>query len=205
MSQSFYPSCQAVQRSMVFADPFTAKVVVDQIGCGDTLSATMPTTRHLKTVVAALLVLGCAACGQPEPTEEAVAEPAAEPMAPMPSMPEPSGPRAIFVAPEDGATVQSLVRLEFGTEDFQIAAVPAGPVTDPRPAMGHHHVAIDTECLPAGTPIPRAAPWVHFGDGSNVIDMQLPAGPHTLTLQIGDDLHQTIEGLCTTISVNVVE
>lgn len=120
-------------------------------------------------------------------------------------MPEPTGPQAIFLQPEDGATVQSPVRLEFGTEDFQIAAVTEGEVTETRPDLGHHHVAIDTECLPDGEPIPRAAPWVHFGDGCAVIDMQLPAGPHTLTLQIGDDLHQTIAGLCTTLSVDVAE
>ena len=159
-----------------------------------------PTARIAKTAVAALLVLGGAACGQPEPVEEAAPEPVAEPA------PEPTGPRAIFLQPADGATVTSPVRLEFGTEDFEIAAVPPeGTFTDPRPDMGHHHVAIDTECLPSGAPIPRAAPWVHFGDGNNVIDMQLPAGPHTLTLQIGDDLHQTIEGLCTTISIDVTE
>jgi len=53
--------------------------------------------------------------------------------------------------------------------------------------------------------IPRAAPWVHFGDGKNIIDMQLPTGMHKLTLQVGDDLHRTIEGLCTSINVNVTE
>jgi len=159
----------------------------------------MPTAQIAKTTVAALLVLACAACGQPEPAEEVVSEPVAAPA------PDPTGPQALFLLPEDGATVQSPVRLEFGTEDFEIAAVPEGEVTEPRPAMGHHHVAIDTECLPVGAPIPRAAPWIHFGDGNNVIDMQLPAGAHTLTLQIGDDLHQTIEGLCTTISIDVTE
>lgn len=166
------------------------------VGLGDTLCR-MPTVSITKTTIAALLVLACAACGQSEPVEEAVSDPVA--------VPAPPSSRAIFVLPEDGATVQSPVRLEFGTEDFQIAAVPEGTVTEPRADMGHHHVAIDTECLPTGTPIPRAAPWVHFGDGSNVIDMQLPAGPHTLTLQIGDDLHETIEGLCTTISIDVTE
>lgn len=118
---------------------------------------------------------------------------------------EPEGPRVFFVQPQDGDTVQSPVTLEFGAEDFQIAAVPAGTVTETRPDLGHHHVGIDTECLPPGTVIPRAAPWVHFGDGKNVIDMQLPPGSHRLTLQIGDDLHRTIEGLCETITVNVNE
>jgi hypothetical protein len=35
--------------------------------------------------------------------------------------------------------------------------------------------------------------------------MQLPTGMHKLTLQVGDDLHKTIEGLCTSINVNVTE
>ena len=116
---------------------------------------------------------------------------------------EPEGPRVFFVQPQDGATVQSPVTLEFGAEDFQIAAVPAGTPTETRPDLGHHHVGIDTDCLPTGTVIPMAAPWVHFGDGKNVIDMQLPPGSHRLTLQVGDDLHRTIEGLCETITVNV--
>jgi hypothetical protein len=125
--------------------------------------------------------LACAACGQSAP----------------------AGPRVFFVQPQDGATVQSPVRLEFGADNFQIAAVPQGEVQETRPDLGHHHVGIDTDCLPPGTVIPRAAPWVHFGDGKNVIDMQLPPGQHRLTLQIGDDLHRTIEGLCSTISVTV--
>ena len=115
----------------------------------------------------------------------------------------PAGPRVFFVQPADGATVTSPVRLEFGAEQFQIAAVPQGTVSESRPNLGHHHVGVDADCLPPGTAIPRAAPWVHFGDGKNVIDMQLPPGTHRLTLQIGDDLHRTIEGLCSTITVNV--
>ena len=118
---------------------------------------------------------------------------------------QPAGRRVFFVQPADGATVKSPVMLEFGAEDFQIAAVPQGTLTESRPNLGHCHVAVDADCLPAGTEIPRAAPWVHFGTGNNTIDMQLPPGPHRLTLQIGDDLHRTIEGLCSTISVTVVE
>jgi hypothetical protein len=117
----------------------------------------------------------------------------------------PAAPRVFFVQPENGATVKSPVKLEFGIENYQLAAVPAGTVADARPDMGHHHVGVDTQCLPAGAEIPKASPWVHFGTGNSTIDMQLPPGRHTLTLQLGNDLHQTIEGLCTTIEVNVVE
>ena len=116
-----------------------------------------------------------------------------------------SGRRVFFVSPKDGETVKSPAHLEFGSQDFTIAAVPQGTVTDTRPNLGHYHVGVDADCLPAGTAIPKAAPWVHFGDGKNVIDMQLPPGQHKLTLQIGDDLHRTIEGLCSTITVNVTE
>jgi hypothetical protein len=140
----------------------------------------IPTARTLALLVASLALV---ACGQSAP----------------------AGPRVFFVQPQDGATVKSPVMLEFGAEQFEIAAVPQGEVKESRPNLGHHHVAIDADCLPPGSVIPRAAPWVHFGDGKNVIEMQLPAGQHRLTLQIGDDLHRTIEGLCSTITVNVAE
>ena len=73
----------------------------------------------------------------------------------------------------------------------------------PREGMVHHHVGIDTECLPVGELIPRADPWVHFGDGSNRFETLLEVGRHTLTLQVGDDEHRTQDGLCTTISITV--
>jgi uncharacterized protein DUF4399 len=114
-------------------------------------------------------------------------------------------PRVFFVQPQDGATVKSPVKLEFGIENYQIGAVPAGTVTEGRPGIGHHHVGVDTDCLPVGAEIPKASPWVHFGTGNSTIDMQLPPGQHKLTLQVGNDLHRTIEGLCTSITVNVVE
>jgi hypothetical protein len=116
----------------------------------------------------------------------------------------PAAPRVFFVQPQDGATVKSPVRLEFGLENYQLAAVPPD-AKEPRAGMGHHHVGVDADCLPPGTEIPMASPWVHFGKANNTIDMQLTPGPHKLTLQLGDDLHRTIEGLCTTINVTVAE
>jgi hypothetical protein len=113
--------------------------------------------------------------------------------------------RVFFVEPADGATVKSPVHLKFGVENYQIAAVPQGTVETARTGMGHYHVAVDSDCLPAGTVIQKAAPWVHFGTGNAEIDMQLPPGMHKLTLQLGDDLHKAVEGLCTSINVNVTE
>jgi hypothetical protein len=107
-----------------------------------------------------------------------------------------------FVSPADGATVSSPVSMEFIVSNLNISPVPA-EVESPREGMGHHHVGIDTECLSVGEAIPKADPWVHFGDGSKVFETLLPPGAHTLTLQIGDDQHVTQDGLCTTISITV--
>mgnify|MGYP001339477144 CR=1 FL=1 len=136
----------------------------------------------------------CSACGGAEAPPAQSAAPAAAAN---------TNPMVMFMAPQDGSTVPSPVHIMFGSEHFEIAAVPQGTVETARPGMGHYHVAVDSTCLPPGEVIPKAAPWTHFGDGKNMIDMQLLPGKHTLTVQIGDDMHRTIEGLCKTISVTV--
>ena len=113
-------------------------------------------------------------------------------------------PRIFFVEPKAGATVKSPVHLKFGIENYKIAAVPEGTVTKVRPGVGHYHVGIDTGCLPSGKEIVKGTPsWVHFGKGDSEIDMQLTPGKHRLALQLGDDLHNTVRGLCSTITVTV--
>lgn len=156
---------------------------------------------QILTGVAALAgAIVLAACSSEAPPARS-AEPAPAPAAA--AAPPAAAKRVFFVEPADGATVKSPVKLKFGIEGVQIGAVPAGEVTTARPDMVHHHVGVDTECLPPGTVIPKAAPWVHFGNGSAEIDMQLPPGQHKLALEAGDDLHTTIAGLCSTITVNV--
>ena len=114
------------------------------------------------------------------------------------------GPRVFFVSPADGATVSSPVAFEFGSEGFSLLPVPE-EVETPRWGVGHFHIGIATECLPAGEIIPQSAPWVHFGDGSSVFESLMPPGEHTFAVQLGDDEHRTIEGLCSTITVTVEE
>jgi hypothetical protein len=161
----------------------------------------MKVTTHIPRIALTAGVLLAAACGSGAPPESGT-----ETAPPATSAPPAatSRPRVFFVEPQDGATVKSPVRLRFGIESYGIAAVPQ-TVEKVRPGVGHHHVAIDSDCLSPGTVIPKAAPWVHFGDGKNEIDMQMPPGPHRLTLQLGDDEHRTIEGLCSTINVTVAE
>jgi hypothetical protein len=116
-----------------------------------------------------------------------------------------TGGRVFFASPKDGAMVKSPVQFEFGSDMFTIAAVPKGDITDVRSGTGHFHLGTDTDCLPVATVIPKANPWVHFGDGKNVIEMQLAPGPHKMSVQAGDDKHQTMTGLCETITITVTE
>src|SRR5262245_12856134 len=114
------------------------------------------------------------------------------------------GTRVFFVEPKNGATVTSPLHMKFGSEGIQIAAVPQGDVTTTRPGVGHYHVGIDQDCLPVGKNIVKGTPsWVHFGDGKDVFDTQLSPGKHKLALQMGDDLHNTMPGLCSAITVTV--
>ena len=127
----------------------------------------------------------------------------AEESAPMAEAPA-AEPRVFFVAPRDETDHATEIPLgfTFGVENFEVSPVP-GEVSSPRAAMGHYHLGVNAECLPAGEIIPAADPWVHFGDGSDGMEMQLEGGQYRFSVQIGDDEHRTIEGLCETITVRM--
>jgi hypothetical protein len=165
--------------------------------------------RSALALLAAVFLLGwLVACAPKEqaaaPAEDAAApvEPAAEEHADHPA-PGP-GARIFFVEPANGATVTSPVKIVFGAENFIIEKRVEGVVN---PGAGHHHIGLDTECLPPGVIIPTAAPWVHFGDGSSTIEFQLPPGEHHLVAQVGDGDHRTLDepGLCAELHLTVVE
>jgi len=117
------------------------------------------------------------------------------------------GARVFFVSPKNGDTIKPLSTIEFGSTGVTVAAVPPGELKPEQVRANtiHYHLGTDADCLPAGTAIPKASPWVHFGDGKNVIEMQLPPGQHRLAVQAGDDMHRTIAGLCEVITVTVAE
>jgi Domain of unknown function (DUF4399) len=144
--------------------------------------------RVITGVVLAACALGATACTSTSP-------------------PASGGRKVFFVQPKNGDTIKTLSTFRFGNEQVTIAAVPPGELTPEqvRPGMTHYHIGVDTGCLPPGQVIPKADPWIHFGDGKSEIEMQLKPGQHKLVLQSGDDMHRTIEGLCETITVNVVE
>ena len=160
----------------------------------------------MKTVSAVMLGLCtviAAACGgadTPPASGSTASAPAAAPAA--------AANRVFFVTPTNGATIKPVSTIEFGSSgNVTVAAVPPGELKPEqvRQGMIHYHIAVDTDCLPADTVIPKADPWIHFGDGKKVIEMSLAPGPHRLTVQAGDDMHRTIAGLCETINVTVAQ
>ena len=159
-----------------------------------------PTGRRRQCTTAAGLLLGAvllAGCG-PQPV--------------------PSGARVYFVEPQPGATVASPFPVVFGAENIELGAVPVNvwssaqrlsldyrlvEIETPRQHVIHHHLGIDTECLPSGTFVPHAAPWLDFSDAATQVRLDLPPGQHTLVLQAGDDEHRAANGLCTAITITV--
>jgi hypothetical protein len=115
--------------------------------------------------------------------------------------------RVYFVSPRNGDTIKPMSTITFGSEGVTVGAVPPGEIKPEqvRPNVIHYHLGVDTDCLPAGQVIPKADPWIHFGDGKNVIEMSLKPGPHRLAVQAGDDMHRTLEGQCEVINVTVAE
>lgn len=161
--------------------------------------------RLVMGLVLGVFVLTAAACRSQAPQSET--ETAATPAA-SESHEGHTGARVFFVSPKNGETIKTTHRFEFGSDMFQIAAVPQGEITPEqvRAGIGHFHLGVDKDCVPAGQEIVRGTPdWVHFGTGTNNIEMSMKPGPHKFSVQVGDDLHRAVEGLCETINVTVVE
>jgi hypothetical protein len=162
--------------------------------------------RLLVAGVAVALGLGAAACRSEAPVKEEVVT--------NPETGSHEGHQAMkvyFKEPKDGATVSAkgLTKFVFAADNYQISAVPAD-AKEARPNMGHFHLGVDTDCLPAGTTIPKAeanaaagtaGQWIHFGKGTDNIEMALTPGEHKFAVEVGDDLHRAVEGMCETITV----
>ncbi len=149
--------------------------------------------RLTKAVVLGAWTLVVAACGGAE--------------APPAGTSSASAGKVFFVSPKTGATIKPMSTIEFGSTGTTVSAVPPGELKPEqvRPGMIHYHLGVDTDCLAPGVVIPKADPWIHFGDGKNVIEMSLAAGQHRLAVQAGDDMHRTLPGMCEVISVTVAQ
>lgn len=143
--------------------------------------------RIVKAVVLGAWTLSVAACGGSE------------------APPAGAAGTVFFVSPKNGDTIKPMSTIEFGSTGATVSPVPPGQLTPEqvRAGMIHYHLGVDTDCLGVGVAIPKADPWIHFGDGKNVIEQALAPGAHRLAVQAGDDLHRTLPGMCQVINVTV--
>ena len=99
--------------------------------------------------------------------------------------PAPEGALAYFIAPEDGATLQSPFTVKFGLVGMGIA--PAGVEVA---GTGHHHLLVDVETLPdLKASLPKTEQIKHYGGGQTEAQLTLPPGQHTLQLLLGNYVH----------------
>ena len=103
--------------------------------------------------------------------------------------PSPSDAYLYFIWPQDGERVRGSFWCRFGLRNMGVTR--AG---DPAPNMGHHHLLIDVDDeLNPDAPIPSDKRHVHFGAGQTEARLDLPPGPHTLQLVLGDAEHMPFD------------
>ncbi|NCX89533.1 MAG: DUF4399 domain-containing protein, partial [Betaproteobacteria bacterium] len=72
-----------------------------------------------------------------------------------------------------------------------------------KPNTGHHHLLINADSLPSGTPIPFDDTHIHFGKGQTEAEVKLPPGKYKLTMQFANGAHQSY-GPQLAKSINVI-
>lgn len=101
-------------------------------------------------------------------------------------------PRSVTIsAPTDGATVNGPdVTVRLGVAGMEIR--PAGDMTD---GTGHHHIFMDADLSPAGTPVPTVPNQIiHLGDGSAEYTFTgLAAGEHRVIAVVADGIHVPLQ------------
>jgi hypothetical protein len=99
--------------------------------------------------------------------------------------PAPNDAYLYIIWPSDGERIRGAFWCRFGLRNMGVTH--AG---DPTPNMGHHHLLVDVdEPLNPNEPIPSDRKHMHFGAGQTEVRLELPPGPHTLQLVLGDTDH----------------
>lgn len=91
-----------------------------------------------------------------------------------------------FVNIKDGDMVKSPVIVQMGINGMEVE--PAGVKNE---GKGHHHIIIDGAEVETGRPVAKNATHIHYGQGQTADTLELTPGPHKLTLQFADGLHQS--------------
>jgi Domain of unknown function (DUF4399) len=113
--------------------------------------------------------------------------------------PAPKDAYLYIIWPSDGERVKSPFWCRFGLRNMGITQ--AGNKT---PNTGHHHLLIDVdEPLDLNEPIPSNRKHLHYGMGQTEARIELPPGPHTLQLVLGDAEHIPFDPLVTSKKIRI--
>lgn len=127
-------------------------------------------------VIGLLAVVGGPALAQTAPEKPPAATAAAAP----------ADAAVYIISPKPGARVTSPVTVQFGLRNMGVTQAGSSAKN-----AGHHHLLIDAkEAVAAGEPLPADKTHLHFGGGQTEARLDLPNGPHTLQLVLGDALHR---------------
>jgi Domain of unknown function (DUF4399) len=108
------------------------------------------------------------------------------PAAVLADVPAPPGAFLYIIWPNDGEVIKGGFWCRFGLRNMGVTR--AG---DMGANVGHHHLLIDAdEALVLDQPIPADKNHLHFGGGQTEVHLDLPPGPHTLQLVLGDAEHK---------------
>ena len=96
-----------------------------------------------------------------------------------------------IIWPQDGQRIKGPFWVRFGLRNMGVTR--AG---DPAPNSGHHHLLVDVDGeINPDEPIPTDRRHLHFGGGQTEARLELPPGPHTLQLVLGDAEHRPFKPL----------
>lgn len=168
------------------------------------------------TAIGAVGIAGCLDDDEPVEEEPDDDEPAADEPADEEAEydieDQPDDAAAMFVTPEDGATVSSPVEFEAEVDGIELA--PAGSAVV---GEGHLHLVINggpfetTEAFETGDIIPGPADEIeaergifHWSDGQSEGEVDLEPGEYTIMLYIADGPHRAF-GESDEISITVEE
>ena len=111
---------------------------------------------------------------------------------PAPVVPLTSQPpaRLIVDTPLPESLTKGLVVIRYRTENLRILPVFGSAALDVSPRIGHLHITLDH------------APW-HWVDASGepIIIQWLPAGPHTVLIELADPTHRVIDHATITLEI----
>jgi hypothetical protein len=111
------------------------------------------------------------------------------PVAAAAQTPAPPDAYLYIIWPNDGQRIKGAFWCRFGLRNMGVTR--AG---DKAANVGHHHLLVDVdEPLKPNEPIPTGRNYLHFGAGQTEARLDLPPGPHTLQLVLGDADHKPFD------------